>query len=32
VGDGNSVTAGLSHLELTRFVARRQIRQDLGQD
>lgn len=29
VGDGNSVTAGSPHLTLTRFVARRQIRQDL---
>jgi len=29
VGDGNSVTAGYPFLRLTRYVARRQIRQDL---
>ena len=29
VGDGNTVTAGRPHLRLTRYVARRQIRQDL---
>ena len=29
VGDGNIVTAGRPHLRLTRYVARRQIRQDL---
>ncbi|SPB18555.1 hypothetical protein NOV72_05755 [Caballeronia novacaledonica] len=29
VGDGNTVTAGCPHLTLTRYVARRQIRQDL---
>jgi DNA-binding NtrC family response regulator len=28
VGDGNRVEAGHSHLSLTRFAARRQIRQD----
>ena len=28
VGDGNIVTAGHPHLRLTRYVARRQIRQD----
>ena len=29
VGDGNTVAAGRPHLGLTRYVARRQIRQDL---
>ena len=29
VGDGNIVAAGRPHLRLTRYVARRQIRQDL---
>ncbi|BDC46003.1 hypothetical protein PTKU15_93000 [Paraburkholderia terrae] len=30
VGDGNRVTAGYPHLTLTRYLARRQIRQDLA--